>query len=156
MAARAVYSKTVRRIPVRQLRNLVQEETPVRFPRTLAMLSVALSTLIFPANAQQARQDSAALASAVSTLKNDLRNYVTAQEQYYAAHSTYAGTAQATTLRPSPGVTVVVLTFSPKGHNAVAIHKDVPGLVCAIWVGSHSRPLDDPSKEGAPSCRLPG
>ena len=128
----------------------------MRFPRTLAMLSVALSTLIFPANAQQARQDSAALASAVSTLKNDLRNYVTAQEQYYAAHSTYAGTAQATTLRPSPRVTVVVLTFSPKGHNAVAIHKDVPGLVCAIWVGSHARPLDDPSKEGAPSCRLPG
>ena len=128
----------------------------MRFPRTLAMLGVALSTLIFPAYAQQARQDSAALASAVSALKNDLRNYVTAQEQYYAAHSTYAGTAQATTLRPSPGVTVVVLTFSPKGHNAVAIHKDAPGLVCAIWVGSHSRPLDDPSKEGAPSCRLPG
>ena len=55
----------------------------MRFPRTLAMLGVALSTLIFPGYAQQARQDSAALASAVSTLKNDLRNYVTAQEQYY-------------------------------------------------------------------------
>ena len=66
------------------------------------------------------------------------------------------GVGLATTLKPSPGVTVVVLTFSPKGHNAVAIHKDVPGLVCAIWAGSHSRPLDDPSKEGAPSCRLPG
>jgi len=75
----------------------------MRFPRTLAMLGVALSTLIFPAYAQQARQDSAALASAVSTLKNDLRNYVTAQEQYYAAHSTYAGTAQATTLSQAPG-----------------------------------------------------
>ncbi len=128
----------------------------MRVLRTLAMLVVALATLISPASAQQARQDSAALATAVSTLKNDLRNYVTAQEQYYAAHSTYAGTVQATTLKPSLGVTVVVLTFSPKGHNAVAIHKDVPGLVCAIWVGSHSRPLDDPSKEGAPSCRLPG
>jgi hypothetical protein len=82
---------------------------------------------------------------------------VTAQENYYAAHSTYAGTAQATALKPSTGVTVVVLTFSPKGHNAVAIHKDVPGLVCAIWVGQKDAPpLDDRAEEGEPTCRFPG
>jgi hypothetical protein len=90
-------------------------------------------------------------------MKTDLRHYVTAQENYFATHSTYAGTAQATVLKASAGVTVIVLTFSPRGHNAVAIHKDVPGLVCAVWVGQkEAPPLDDRAEEGEPTCRLPG
>lgn len=129
----------------------------MRFPVTLSALGLVLSTPTLPATAQQPRPDSAAVATAAQTLKSDLRNYVTAQEQYYAVHSTYAGTAQVTALKPSAGVTVVVLTFSPKGHNAVAIHKDVPGLVCAIWVGQKDAPpLDDRAEEGEPTCRFPG
>ena len=129
----------------------------MRLLTTLTALCFALPGLPHPAVAQRSPRDSTALATATRTLKSDLRNYVTAQEQYYGAHSTYAGTAQATTLKPSPGVTVVILTFSPKGHNAVAIHRDVPGLVCASWVGEKdASPLDDRAKEGEPTCRIPG
>ena len=130
----------------------------MRFHMTLSPLCLALALGVAApdAVAQQPRPDSASIANAVRTLKSDLRNYVTAQETFYSVHSTYAGTADATTLKPSAGVTVIVLTFSPQGHNAVAIHKDAPGLVCGIWVGQqHAPPLNDRAGEGEPTCRLP-
>lgn len=128
----------------------------MRIPLTAA-LCLAFFAGAPPLRGQQARPDSAAVASAARTLTRDLRQYVTAQENYYAAHRTYAGAAQATALKPSTDVTVIVLTFSSKGHNAVAIHRDVPGLVCAIWVGQKDAPpLDDRAEEGEPTCRLPG
>lgn len=120
-------------------------------------LALALAVLAPGAAAQQARPDSALMANATRAMRSDLRNYVVAQEKYYSVRSTYAGTTEAAELKPSAGVTVVVLTFSPQGHNAVAIHKDVPGLVCAIWVGRQpAPPLNDGAREGEPSCRLPG
>jgi hypothetical protein len=99
------------------------------------------------------------MARTVETLKSDLRSYVTSQEAFYADHLKYAATISATRFEPSPGVTVVVLTSSERGHgghSAVAIHSAVPGLVCGIWVGSETAPpLGDGADEGDPTCRIP-
>lgn len=120
------------------------------------VISLSLGALPRPAGAQQALPDSTLLAEAVRTLKGELRSYVTAQEQYYVEHRTYALNAPATPLEPSRGVAVILLTSAGTGHSAVAIHRDVPGLVCGIWVGLTPRPpLDDGAREGEPTCRLP-
>ncbi|MDP3768652.1 MAG: hypothetical protein Q8S13_11615 [Dehalococcoidia bacterium] len=123
---------------------------------TSTLITVSAVALTVPtAHAQQAAADSART-RAVQTLKNDLRNYVTMQERYYQVHSTYAGVASQTLLQPSAGVTFIVLSSSNTGHNAVAIHRDAPDLVCGIWVGRDPRPpLYDGAAEGVPTCRLP-
>lgn len=123
---------------------------------TSTLIGVLAAVLTAPtAHAQQAAADSAR-ARAVQTLKGDLRNYVTMQERYYQVHSTYAGTASQTQLQPSTGVTFIVLSSSNTGHNAVAISRDAPDVVCGIWVGRDPRPpLYDGAAEGVPTCRLP-
>ena len=124
-------------------------------PIAIGLAALWLAGVLSSADAQQAPSDSAR-AKLVQGVKSDLRNYVTAQERYYADHATYAAATSATPLQPSPGVSVIVLTFGPTGHSAVAIHSDLPDLVCAIWVGREPRPpLHDGAREGEPTCRLP-
>lgn len=87
-----------------------------------------------PLTAQEAQPNSALLRAATETLKSDLRNFVTAQEVYFANHTTYARSLHdmGETYRASRGVTVVLLTSSDTGHSEIAIDERVPGLVCAM------------------------
>jgi len=105
---------------------------------------------------QQEEPDSATVRAATRTLQSDLRNFLTAQESYYADHSTYASSLHAMRemYRPSPGVTLVVLTFSDKGHSEIAIDERVPGLVCAMSIGNAPPPLGRGS-EGEVVCQGP-
>lgn len=106
--------------------------------------------------AQGRAPDSAAVQAAASTLKLDLRNFVTAQEAYFADHGTYARSLRQMqgAYRASPGVTLVLLTSSDVSHSEIAIVDRVPGLVCAMFVGEAPPPLG-PGKEGFPACRGP-
>lgn len=116
---------------------------------------LAVVTTAPTAHAQETAADSVR-ARAVQTLKSDLRNYVVMQERYYQAHRTYAGTASQAQLQPSAGVTFIVLSSSNTGHNAVAVSRDAPDVVCGIWVGMDPRPpLYDGAAEGVPTCRQP-
>ena len=105
---------------------------------------------------QQEEPDSATVRAATRTLRSDLRNFLTAQERYYADHSTYASSLHAIgeMYRPSAGVTLVVLTSSGTGHSEIAIDERVPGLVCAMYVGNAPPPLGRGS-EGEVVCRGP-
>ncbi len=113
-----------------------------------------------PLTAQEAQPDSALLRAATATLRSDLRNFVTAQEVYFADHMTYAHSLHDVReiYRASPGVTIVLLTYSDIGHSAhseIAIDERVPGLVCAMSIG------DDPplplgrGSSGEVVCRGP-
>jgi hypothetical protein len=93
-------------------------------------------------------------------LTSDLRNYVTAQEAFFADNVRYAGrirslAASEFRYHASRGVTVVVLTASDRGHSAIAIHDDLPDHVCAIRVGDVPPPLNDAAEEGEATCRRP-
>jgi len=111
--------------------------------------------LFGPVQSQQPKLDSATAARVTTTLKSSLHSYVRAQEEYFVDHNTYAVTAQATVLKPSAGVTIVLLTSSGTGHTAIAIHRDAPGVVCGVWVGPEPRPpLHDGAPEGEPTCRV--
>ncbi len=105
---------------------------------------------------QQEEPDSATVRAATRTLQSDLRNFVTAQERYFADHTTYASSLHdmREIYRPSPGVTLVVLTSSGTGHSEIAIDERMPGLVCAMYVGNTPPPLGTGS-EGEVSCRGP-
>ncbi len=131
----------------------------MRYRVSVSLVGLTLVAFAFPLHGQQAVPDSATMATAVHTLKSDLGSYVMSQEAFYADHLKYAATTSATRFEPSPGVTVVVLTSSERGHgghSAVAIHSAVPGLVCGIWVGSEEAPpLRDGADEGDPTCRIP-
>jgi hypothetical protein len=126
---------------------------------SVSLVGLTLVAFAFPLQGQETAPDSAAIAGAVQTLESDLRSYVTRQEAFYADHLKYAATTSAMRFEPSPGVTVVVLTSSERGHgghSAVAIHSAVPGLVCGVWVGSEEAPpLRNGADEGDPTCRIP-
>jgi hypothetical protein len=124
--------------------------------RKTVLLFAALVAIPGASRAQAATADSAAIRTATSTLKSDLRNFVVAQEAYFADSVTYArSVGQLRSLfRPSPGVTLVVLTSSNKAHTEIAIIERVPGLVCAMFVGDGPPPLGH-GEEGMPVCRGP-
>ncbi len=126
--------------------------------RLTLLISLAGVTLL-PATAltaQEAQPDSALVRAAWLTLRSDLRNFVTAQEVYFADHSTYASSLRemGEIYRPSPGVTLVLLTSSDMGHGEIAIDERVPGLVCAMYIGNAPPPLGS-GQQGEPVCRGP-
>ena len=108
----------------------------------------------YAARAQATAPDSAAIRAATSALKSDLRNFVIAQEAYFADSVTYARSlGQLRSLfRPTPGVTLVLLTASKTAHTEIAIIDRVPGLVCAMFIGDGPPPLGR-GEEGTPVCR---
>ena len=123
------------------------------------LLLILAGLVLLPATdltAQEAQPDSALVRAATATLRSDLRNFLTAQERYFADHTTYASSLHAMRelYRPSPGVTLVVLTASDTGHSDIAVDERVPGLVCAMYVGNAPPPLGRGS-EGEVVCRGP-
>jgi len=117
---------------------------------------VCLAGVSGPLQGQETKPDSVAVEAATKALQSDLRNYVTAQESYFADNATYAGSFGQMTkfFKPSRDVTVVLLTSSNKGHSEVAIHAKVPGLVCATYVGHIPAPLGR-GDEGQVVCSGP-
>jgi len=95
------------------------------------------------AGAQDVAPDSLAIAGARQRLSSDLRNFITAQESYFADHETYASTIGqiGTRHRATKGVTIVLLTSSGTGHSEIAIDERVPGLVCGTFVGNAPSPF---------------
>jgi hypothetical protein len=115
---------------------------------------VLLALAAAPAAAQDVPPDSVLVRAVTAALRSDLRNFITAQEAYFADHVTYAPTlpAMASLYRPSRGVTLVVLVSGTTGHSEIAIHERVPGLVCATFVGNAPAPLGR-GDEGQVVCR---
>ena len=126
--------------------------------RSVALTTVVGALTLMPrlAPAQAAAPDSAQVEAARRVLRSDLRNFVTAQERYYADNRTYAGSLRemASIYVPSRGATLIVLTSSDRGHSEVAIYEGIPGLVCAMFVGNAQPPLGR-GGEGEPVCNGP-
>ena len=105
---------------------------------------------------QQATVDQAVLRAAEAALKSDLRGYVMAQESYYLSSGQYMNAASRLSefVEFSPTHTVRVHSVSPSmGHSAIAYHDSLPQLVCAVFLGSETAPLDDGAAVGQPTCK---
>jgi len=87
----------------------------------------------------------------VAMMKSDLRNLVTAQEQYRASRARYANTlGDLTDYVASIGVAIEITTATATGWAATATHARARDS-CSIFVGP-VRPPGRATKEGEPAC----
>lgn len=77
----------------------------------------------------------------VTAMKGDLRRLVSANEVYHVKNSKYAADVGAlSSFRPTPGVTVTLLSASANGWAAKATAAALPGKSCVIYVGAVPTP----------------
>ena len=89
----------------------------------------------------------------VATLKEDLRNLVTAEEAYFADNTTYTNALPATYFQPSTGVSYAVSGAIGTGWEATATHVGLVGATvpgCHIAIGTYATTSTE--DEGAPYC----
>ena len=92
----------------------------------------------------------------VAMLKSDVRNFVTAQESYFADNNVYGTIGQLTAenrYSPSRDVTLTTANETATGWSATATH---PGLVsytaCGVFVGSAAPPNAACTAGGEVTC----
>lgn len=75
-------------------------------------------------------------AGAIAAMKGDLLQLVSANEVYLAKHKWYSEDLHGLTgFRPSPGVTIAILSADADGWSATATSTLLPGKSCVIFVG---------------------
>ena len=91
----------------------------------------------------------------VTAMKSDLRNLVSAQEEYFAAHGRYADDAALSDslFRSSTGVTVSIEFADAHGWRARATHVAIRGS-CTIEAISSGDSTSTPSDFGDPRCDI--
>ena len=92
----------------------------------------------------------------VASLRNDLRNLVTAEEAYFADHAKYTANLKAIALdgQPfsvTPGNSMPQIMLVGSGWTATNRNPNTP-QVCAIFVGT-TTPIPPATTEGTPACR---
>ena len=89
----------------------------------------------------------------LATLKEDLRNLVTAEEAYFSDFTTYSNTLTTTQYNPSAGVTYTVTGASATGWAATATHIGLVGASiagCHVAIGTSATTATQ--NEGSPHC----
>jgi type IV pilus assembly protein PilA len=87
-----------------------------------------------------------------ATLRGDLHNLATVQEQYFFDAATY--TTSLTTLKfaPSPSVNLTIIEATGTGWSAQATHQAAAPILCAIYYGN-AAPVAPATTEGEIACR---
>ena len=91
----------------------------------------------------------------IASEKSDLRNLVTAEEAYFADHTTYTttiGGANGVSFNQSAGVTVTISAAGGSGWNAGSVHSGTT-VTCSIWAGDSTTYVVAGASEGAPLCQ---
>ena len=126
--------------------------------RAVAVAAILLAPHATRAQGGGSTPDSATIARRRATLTSDLRNFASAQEAFFKEYGHFARSVhdlvELKKFEQAQGVTVVLLTSSDVGYSTIAIHSEVPELVCAFWLGKAPPPLG-PSDEGRVLCRVP-
>jgi hypothetical protein len=98
--------------------------------------------------------------AAVTQMKSDLRNLITAQEAYYADHSAYASAATDLKFRPSENVSVRLTATQNNAWAGEARSALLPNVACVVWINlaEKNRPKVGgkllEQREGEPACGL--
>jgi type IV pilus assembly protein PilA len=87
-----------------------------------------------------------------AALKSDLRNLVTAEEQYFYDNALYSSVLTDMTFHSSPGVVLTVVSATASGFGAVATHPASFPLTCAIFIGNVTAP-SPATVEGLIGCQ---
>ena len=126
-----------------------------------ALLITALAT---PAAAQVAQQSAVPRTpeSIVASLEGQLRNLVSAQEYFYSTRNMYSNSLAQLGYKAVEGAYVMVFRADNAGWAGRAVHPELAGRSCVIWVGptgEMANPRTDhqgrTTTEGKPVCDVP-
>ena len=87
-----------------------------------------------------------------SSLKSDLKNLSSVQEDYFYYNETYAGAIGALNFKPSSGVVLTVMEATTRGWSAKATHPSSYPLTCAVFYGQ-AESLPPAEAEGQVACQ---
>ena len=90
----------------------------------------------------------------VAAMKSDLKNFVTAEESYFADYNQYgteANVVAANLFKSTTDVTLVSTDATATGFSATATHPGAGGTSCGVYVGDASAPSMAPN-EGEVKC----
>ncbi len=85
----------------------------------------------------------------LTTMKSNLRNLITAEEDYFSDNTAYTSALAAAVYTVSSGVTAPTITVTADGFTASVGH-NLTTKTCAIYVGTTA--LAPATQEGAPKC----
>ncbi len=91
----------------------------------------------------------------VAAMKSDLKNFVTANESYFADYNTYgtAGNVAAAGLfSATTDVALVSTDATATGFSATATHPGATGKTCGVFTGNATAPGAFVSNEGEVGC----
>ncbi len=86
----------------------------------------------------------------IASMKSDLHNILTAEENYFADNMTYTTSTTSLILQVTPGNTVTISNTSTTGWNATA-SSNATSRTCGIFYGSASPPIAG-QNEGEARC----
>ena len=87
-----------------------------------------------------------------SSLKSDLRNLSSVQEDYFYFNETYAPGMGSLTFSPSNGVVLTITEATRRGWSATATHPSAAPLTCAVFYGQ-AAPVGAATAEGQVACQ---
>jgi len=86
-----------------------------------------------------------------SSMKSDLRNLASQQEDYFYFNETYATDIGDVSFDGSPDVVLTIAEAGAAGWSAVATHPAAAPMTCAVYYGSVA-PLPPATSEGVVHC----
>jgi len=87
-----------------------------------------------------------------SSLKSDLRNLSSVQEDYFYYNETYAPAIGSLSFKPSPGVVLTIVEANARGWSATTTHPAAAPLTCAVFYGQ-AAPASPATIEGQVACQ---
>lgn len=87
-----------------------------------------------------------------SSLKSDLRNLSSVQEDYFYYNETYASAIGAVNFAPSNGVVLTINEATTRGWSATATHPSSYPLTCAVYYGQAAA-VAPATAEGQVKCQ---
>jgi type IV pilus assembly protein PilA len=86
-----------------------------------------------------------------ATIKSDIRNLTTMQEDYFYFNESYASSLNQLSFAGTDGVTITIAEADGRGWSATATHPAAYPLTCAVFYGD-AAPLAPATTEGVIKC----
>jgi prepilin-type N-terminal cleavage/methylation domain-containing protein len=87
-----------------------------------------------------------------STMRSDLKNIASLQEEYYYDNETYEANLGALGFAGTNGVVLTVVQADPAGWSATATHPAASPLLCSVFYGA-AAPIPPATVEGQIFCQ---
>ena len=85
-------------------------------------------------------------------MKSDLRNLVSAQEEYFAEHKRYTADLVELGFKSSTDVNAPIIAVVPSGWRATTSHNRLENVICGIAVNT-TNPVVATARDGEPACQ---